>query len=97
AGDTGRLTKVPGVGKRTAERIVLELKDKMILTTPVAATSPAGGRVVPTAKSEVLHATLTNLGFKGGEAERAIVALGTRVEAEPRGDLVRAALAILAR
>ena len=45
-GETSKLTKVPGVGKKTAERIVLELKDKLLAHAPPAmlTPSPAAGR-----------------------------------------------------
>lgn len=94
-GDVARLTKIPGVGKRTAERLVLELKDKLpasqaALPAPIAPARPGG-------KSETLQGALTNLGFRPAEAERAVAALGDRVDAEPMGELVRAALALLAR
>jgi Holliday junction DNA helicase RuvA len=95
--ETARLTKIPGVGKKTAERIVLELKDKLIgpkvaLTMPNAAAIPA-----PTAKAELVHGALTRMGFRPAEAERAIASLGSRVESAPIGELVRDALAVLSK
>lgn len=98
-GETARLTAIPGVGKKTAERIVLELKDKLILpaaSLPRAPGAPAAPPP-PTGKAELLHGALTRMGFRPAEAERALTALGARVEAEPLGDLVRDALAILSR
>jgi holliday junction DNA helicase RuvA len=95
-GETAKLTKVPGVGKKTAERIVLELKDKLLAPPPAhphAAPLPAAGRV--SAKGELLHGALTRMGFRPAEAERAVAALGDRVEAEPLGELIREALAVL--
>ena len=96
-GETARLTKIPGVGKKTAERIVLELKDKLLgpkvaLTMPNAAATPA-----PTAKAELIHGALTRMGFRPAEAERAIASLGSRVESAPIGELVRDALAVLSK
>lgn len=96
-GETARLTKIPGVGKKTAERIVLELKDKLLgpkvaLTMPNAAAIPA-----PTAKAELIHGALTRMGFRPAEAERAIASLGARVESAPIGELVRDALAVLSK
>ena len=96
-GETARLTKIPGVGKKTAERIALELKDKLLgpkvaLTMPNAAAVPA-----PTAKAELIHGALTRMGFRPAEAERAIASLGSRVESAPIGELVRDALAVLSK
>ena len=96
-GETARLTKIPGVGKKTAERIALELKDKLLspkvaLTLPNAAAVPA-----PAAKAELIHGALTRMGFRPAEAERAIASLGARVESAPIGELVRDALAALSK
>jgi holliday junction DNA helicase RuvA len=93
--ETGRLVAVPGVGKKTAERIVLELKDKLrFLPAPSATAAPAAPRGE---KGELLQGALTRMGFRAAEAERAVTALGARVESMPLGDLVREALALLAR
>jgi Holliday junction DNA helicase RuvA len=101
-GETARLTTVPGVGKKTAERICLELKDKLLAHLPAAgAPSPrpgaAGTGAAPTlrAKGELLHGALTRMGFRPAEADRAVASLGGRVEEAPLADLVREALAVL--
>ena len=66
--DVARLVRIPGVGRKTAERLVVELKDKM----PAAAAAPgevaAGAR---TPKDDLLSA-LANLGYSRGEAERGV-------------------------
>lgn len=100
AGDAVRLTKVPGVGKKTAERLVLELKDKLA-THELELGPGAEQKRLPTsadrpsdARSRLLSA-LTNMGYRQAEAERAVQALGQRVGAEPLGDLLREALAEL--
>ncbi len=64
--DIARLTKIPGIGKKTAERMVLELRDK--LPTPTSAT------VLPTlsaVEDDVLSALL-NLGYQRAAAEKAL-------------------------
>lgn len=61
--DLGRLTAIPGVGKKTAERIVVELKDKL----KDFAEGPARGP----AEADVLSA-LENLGYPRGHAEAAL-------------------------
>jgi Holliday junction DNA helicase RuvA len=63
--DSARLTKVPGVGKKTAERLLLELKDKLDVT--VAALPAAGG--VP--RGDILNALLA-LGYNDKEASWAV-------------------------
>jgi Holliday junction DNA helicase RuvA len=97
-GETSRLTKVPGVGKKTAERIVLELKDKLLAEAP-ATTAPLqpSPRATPRGeKAELLQGALTRMGYRPAEAERAVAQLGGRVDEAPLADLVREALAILA-
>jgi Holliday junction DNA helicase RuvA len=98
--DTARLTKVPGVGKKTAERLVLELKDKLALDglehelASDRPKAPASADRPSEARTRLLSA-LTNMGYRPAEAERAVQALGPRVGAEPLGDLLREALAAL--
>jgi len=92
ANDLARLTRVPGVGKKTAERVILELKDKLkafqVLSPGAKAPSPA--------KGDLLSA-LSNLGYTSSEAERAAEeALHNRPDA-PLGDLLREALRVITR
>lgn len=97
--DTHRLTAISGVGKKTAERLVLELRDKLA-ALPAAATGPGPTIVTKAAGStqgELLHGALTRMGYRPSEADRAVEALAERVETEPLQELVREALAILAR
>ena len=67
--DLGRLTKIPGVGRKTAERMVVELKDKLeavvIEVERPAASSPAG------VEADVVSA-LVNLGYEARTAEKAV-------------------------
>ncbi len=94
--DLGRLTAIPGVGKKTAERLVLELRDK--LKAKVGATAAAAaGRTAPSGQGEMLHDALVRMGYRPSEAERALAALAERVEAQPLGQSVREALALLAK
>jgi Holliday junction DNA helicase RuvA len=92
-GDLPRLTRIPGVGRKTAERLVLELKDKMpaAASTPTAPT-PDGGAD----RDDVLSA-LVHLGYSRPEAERA-VERAARDGGERRfEDLLRHALRALSR
>jgi len=95
--DLKRLTGIPGVGRKTAERMILELKDKAgHLSREVA---PAGDAVVRTAdqaKADALSA-LVNLGYKGSSVRDA-VELAMKDASEPLSldDLLKKALRFLA-
>lgn len=91
--DLARLTRVPGVGRKTAERLVLELKDKLrdIAVTPEPARAPVGP------KADLVSA-LTNLGYSSADAEKASDrAIQSAEPGAPMGDLLRAALRQLSR
>jgi Holliday junction DNA helicase RuvA len=81
AQDVARLTRIPGIGKKTAERIGLELKDRLPQGTgPERVAAPHGDDQ----RTDLLSA-LTNLGYKGAAAEKAVDAAlkknpGARVE-----------------
>jgi holliday junction DNA helicase RuvA len=87
--ESGRLTKVPGVGKKTAERILLELKDKLgaELTTAVGIHRPAS------ASSDILNALLT-LGYSDKEAVATVKTLPADVAV---ADGIRQALKLLGK
>ncbi len=94
--ELAQLTRISGVGKKTAERLVLELRDKLSLdpgATPGVAARPAS----PPKGSELLTGALINMGYRQAEAERAVQALGERVGTAPLAELVREALVVLAR
>jgi Holliday junction DNA helicase RuvA len=95
----GRLTAIPGVGKKTAERLVLELKDKLLAPPTAGVPPPAPVRRASGGdpKADMLHGTLTRLGWRPVEADRAVAALGERVASDPMADLVREALSLLSR
>jgi Holliday junction DNA helicase RuvA len=65
--DVARLTRIPGVGKKTAERMVLELRDKLPQPTPAAPALPA-----LTATEEDVLSALLNLGYQRASAEKAV-------------------------
>jgi Holliday junction DNA helicase RuvA len=97
-GDVVKLTKIPGIGKRTAERIVLELKDKLPAVASGAPGAVAGPPVVSRdGQAALVLRTLVEMGFKAPEAERATAALGDKVEMVPLPELIRQALALLVR
>ena len=64
--DVARLTRIPGIGKKTAERMVLELRDKLDQFGAAPAAAPASP-----IEEDVISA-LVNLGYQRGAAERAL-------------------------
>ncbi len=86
--DAGRLTKVPGIGKKTAERLLLELKDKL-----GADLGGGGGARAPTASSDILNA-LVALGYSDKEAVATVKKLPDGLSV---ADGIRQALKLLAK
>lgn len=89
-GDVARLTRVPGVGKKTAERLVLELKEKLVALARAAAPRSQA----PRGALEQLAQALTGLGYKAPQAEQAAEALRDRAD-RPLDELLREALKLL--
>jgi Holliday junction DNA helicase RuvA len=85
AQDVARLTRIPGVGKKTAERIGLELKDR--LPHAVAAAEPA--TAAGDDPREDLLSALTNLGYNRAVAEKTIEAALKKAPAAPFEQLLR--------
>ncbi len=73
--DVSRLVKVPGVGRKTAERMLLELGDRL---AELDIAAPARVRAAPDASLDEAERALVALGYKAGEAARAV----QRVEGE---------------
>ena len=79
AGDTSTLVKVPGVGKKTAERLLVELKDRFKAWETLPGMTglviePSSVSPVSSAESDALSA-LISLGYKPQEASRAVAAV----------------------
>ena len=87
--ESGRLTKIPGIGKKTAERLLLELKDKL----GADVTTGVGIHRAPPASSDVLHALIA-LGYSDKEA---VAALKQLPEGIAVADGIRQALKLLAK
>lgn len=92
AGDVARLVTIPGVGRKTAERMVVELRDKV---QALAAELPAKGGV--TSSDADLVAALVNLGYKANQAEAAVAAARKEAPSAPFQELLRLALRRLSR
>ena len=87
SGNVARLVAIPGIGKRTAERLVVELQDRVrkLVTAPASADAAADA-----SDAEAVSA-LVNLGYRAPDAERAVravIAAGARELA----DVIRKAL-----
>jgi holliday junction DNA helicase RuvA len=91
--DIPRLTRIPGIGKKTAERMVLELRDKLPQVGP--ATVPA----TPTlsAIEEDVLSALLNLGYQRPAAEKALASATKNVKSGSFDSLFRESLAALSK
>jgi Holliday junction DNA helicase RuvA len=98
-GDEKALTAVPGIGKKGAQKLLLELKDR--LGEPLGTGGRAIGTPVATGWREQLHAALIGLGYATREADEAVAAVTPQAEAAegtPQvGQLLKAALQTLNR
>ncbi len=89
--DAARLTRIPGIGRKTAERMVLELRDKLedfAIAPPAPAASPTA--------EDVLSALL-NLGYQRAAAERAVSTAARNGKPATFESLFRESLAILSK
>ena len=91
--DVTRLTRIPGIGKKTAERMVLELRDKLPAggapeTPPVSSMS---------ATEEDVLSALLNLGYQRPAAEKAVASVVKNGKGESFEGMFRGALAALAK
>jgi Holliday junction DNA helicase RuvA len=91
--EPARLTTIPGIGRKTAERIVLELRDRLPAALPVSTEPPTAGSIV---RADLLSA-LVNLGYPRPSVEKAV---GDVLKAHPGAafdEALRQALGRLAR
>lgn len=93
-GDARKLSTIPGVGRKTADRICLELRDKLVLAETAEAARPAAHATV----DDDVQSALVNLGYRSRDAETAIAAAHKELGGEPDlPALLRAALRQLTR
>ncbi|MGP0018236.1 MAG: Holliday junction branch migration protein RuvA [Candidatus Sulfotelmatobacter sp.] len=91
--DVSRLTRIPGIGKKTAERMVLELRDKL----PEA--GPASAPAVPAmnATEEDVLSALLNLGYQRPAAEKALTGVRKSGDAKSFDQMFRLVLSQLSK
>ena len=91
-GDSAALTRVPGVGRKTAERLIVEMRDR--LAPPELPGAAAGAAAGTSAESEA-YGALVALGYRPAEATRLLKAVGTGTHSTE--ELIRRALQGAAR
>ena len=95
SGDVSTLTQVPGIGKKGAERLILELRDKV---GPVSSVpTQGGGRQM--AWTEQVRQGLVGLGWSSAQADQAVTAVAETIDGPvpPVPDLLRQAIRLLGR
>jgi holliday junction DNA helicase RuvA len=92
--DLTALTQVPGIGKKGAERIVLELRDRLGVAADLPVAVPGARQAAVAPWREQVRAGLMNLGWTGRDAEQAIAAVEPEIAAD--GAEVNVALALRA-
>jgi len=98
--DRDRLQRIPGVGKKTAERVLLELGDRIGTGRWPGAGGPGSGPPAGTAAPGIVSdatSALVNLGYTRAQAERAVTAAAEGPDARSLEALLKAALARLVR
>jgi holliday junction DNA helicase RuvA len=97
-GDVARLTQIKGVGRKIAERLTVELREKIVALPaagrPGTAVAAPARSPVPSGPLGDVYGALVALGYKPGEFEALLAEMDT---ARPTADLVRQALAALRR
>lgn len=89
-GDSGALTKAPGIGKKTAQRLVLELKDKVDQSELAMPDMPSVSRVSQSGAAQEATEALLALGYQPAEAALAIAAV--QDQTDQVDELIRLAL-----
>ncbi len=87
AGDVTALTRIPGIGKKTAERIVVELRDR---AADLAVGGPPGGGPAPADPLSEATIALQQLGYKPAEAQK--MAKAAAADGDPAEAIIRKAL-----
>jgi holliday junction DNA helicase RuvA len=91
--DVARLTRIPGIGRKTAERMVLELRDKLPEVSPSAAPKAP----TRTATEEDVLSALSNLGYQRAAAEQALAGVAHESGSKSFDQMFRSALSRLSK
>jgi len=99
--ELGKLTAISGVGKKTAERLLLELKDKLSILEAAAPRPPGSVTTVAAPASastaELLSRALQNMGYRAVEADRAVEQPGPKPGEMPPPSPIKEALGVLSK
>jgi Holliday junction DNA helicase RuvA len=95
-GDTATLTRVPGIGKKGAERIILELRDRV---GPVTFGDSTSSGVLSGAWPDQVRQALVGLGWSASQADQAVAAIATGIDGDvpPVPVLLKQAIKLLGR
>lgn len=92
--DVGALCAVPGVGRKVAQRLILELRDRLGTPDPLGVTDVGAP---PAAGVAEARSGLVSLGYGAREADSALAAVGGDIDLTDTSEVLRAALAVLRR
>ena len=88
--DAATLVKVPGIGKKTADRLIVEMRDRVELSLPADSTRGQGGGRLPDSAEHEASSALIALGYKAAEINRLLKSLDT--ESLSSEEIIRQAL-----
>ena len=97
-GNVSLLSKCPGIGKKTAERIIIELKDKISLTPnnpaslPINETNTSSSKPADNQIQQDAVAAMMSLGYKLNDADKAVRQAAAKLDTYSVEELIKAAL-----
>ncbi|WP_072691053.1 Holliday junction branch migration protein RuvA [Rhodococcus marinonascens] len=95
-GNVSALTRVPGIGKRGAERMVVELRDKVEVAASTSGAVPFGGNGSGSVRDQIVEA-LIGLGFPAKQAEQATDSVLAETPESTTSSALRSALSLLGK